>query len=201
MTDDGWLHVSFYVNKHSSGGIYFGEKGFENTVYRKKGWSDFSRTSRQAGPSPVEAASIPPTVQIGSGIASGQANAAIMAYLGEPVPAPANLDAKYFPTNLAAAFIAMGIKSGWQIQKLAVDESEFPFLVYGLIDGRHELVVKDIREMEGYDYGGSVRGSTDKGTTYFALNMIPHSQYPAGEAAACNRRLMVRLQMLADSVR
>jgi len=200
MTDDGWLHVSFYVDKQSHGGIYFGEKGFENTVFRKKGWSDFSKTSRQRGASPVEAASKPPTVEIGGAIASGQANAAIMAYLGDPVPAPVNLDSKYWPTNLAAAFIAMGNKSGWQIQKLAVDESEFPFLVYGLIEGSHVLVEKDIREMEGYDYSGSVRGSTDKGT-YFALNMIPHSQYPAGEAAACNRRLMVRLQLLAETVR
>jgi hypothetical protein len=199
MTDDGWLHISFYVDKHSHGGVYFGEKGFENTVFRQKGWSDFSRNLRE-GLSPVEAASKPPAVQIGGGIASGQANAAIMAYLGDPVPAPANLDSKYWPTNLAAAFIAMGNKSGWHIQKLVVDESEFPFLVYGLIDGRHALVEKDIREMEGYDYSGSVRDSTDK-RTYFSLNMIPHSQYPAGQAAACNRRLMVRLQMLAETVR
>ena len=218
MTDDGWLHISFYVDKHSHGGIYFGEKGFENTVFRRKGWSDFSRTSRDAGHSSVEAASKgpaaqiggaidagqgasqPPVVEIGNAIASGQANAAIMAYLGEPVPAPANLDSKYWPTNLAAAFITMGNKSGWQIQKLAVDDSEFPFLVYGLIEGMHTLEERDIRAMEAYDYGGSVRGSTEK-LTWFALNMIPHSQYPAGQAAACNRRLMVRLQMLAETAR
>jgi hypothetical protein len=199
MTDDGWLHVSFYVDKHSHGGIYFGEKGFENTVFRKKGWSDVPKTSRQAGHSPVAAASTPPTVEIGGAIPPGQANAAILAYLGDPVAVPANLDAKYSPTNLAAAFITMGNKLGWQIQKLAVDDSEFPFLVYGLIEGMHTLEVKDIRAMEGYDYSGSVRGSSDKGT-YFALNMIPHSQY-AAEQAACNRRLMVRLQMLAESAR
>src|SRR6266851_4287348 len=39
---DGWLHISFYVNGNSHGGIYFGEKGVEKTVLRKKGWSDFS---------------------------------------------------------------------------------------------------------------------------------------------------------------
>ena len=58
-----------------------------------------------------------------------------------------------------------------------------------------------IREMKGYDYGGSVRGSTASGSTYFSLNMIPRDQYPRGQAVACQRRLMVRLQMLADAVR
>lgn len=216
MVDDGWLHVSFYVEGHSHGGIYFGEKGFENTILRQKGWSDFSEASSRG-----EAATKPTTTgggsrqssslderavglqgaAVGSPVSAGQANAAIMAYLGNPVSAPANLDARYWPTNLAAAFVTMANKSGWQIQKLAVDDSEFPFLVYGVIDGRHELVANDIRAMEGYDYSGSVRGSTDKGTTYFSLNMIPHAQYPAGQMAACHRRLMVRLQMLADSVK
>ena len=55
--------------------------------------------------------------------------------------------------------------------------------------------------MKDYNYGGSVVGGSDKGETYFSLNMIPSGQYPSGQAAACNRRLMVRLQMLADSVR
>src|SRR5205814_5725470 len=41
LRDDGWLHISFYVDGHSHGGIYFGEKGFENTILRRKGWSDF----------------------------------------------------------------------------------------------------------------------------------------------------------------
>lgn len=194
MTDDGWLHVSFYVDKHSHGGLYFGEKGFENSVLRQKGWSDFSKPSSLQKP-------LSATEGFGAAgvVAAGQGNAAIMAYLGDPVAAPADLNSKYWPTNLAAAFSAMGSKLGWRIEKLAVDDSEFPYLVYGIIDGKHELLEKDIREMEGYDYSGSVRGSTEKGTTYFSLNMIPHSQYPAGQTVACHRRLMVRLQMLAEA--
>ncbi len=196
LLDDGWLHVSFYVNGHSHGGIYFGEKGFDKTVLRQKGWSDFSSASPPEKPglrsADVENARLLP---------SDPANAAIIAYLGQPVVAPANLDPKYVPANLVAAFTAMSKKAGWRIQKLAVDDSEFPFLVYGVLAGRHELVEKDIRAMKGYDYGGSVRGSTEEGATYFSLNMIPRDQYPSGQAAACNRRLMVRLQMLADAVR
>jgi hypothetical protein len=54
--------------------------------------------------------------------------------------------------------------------------------------------------MKGYDYCGSVVGGTAGGGTYFALSMTPQSQYPRGDGGACNRRLMIRLQMLADAV-
>ena len=121
-----------------------------------------------------------------------------MAFLGKSVAAPADLDSKYTPTNLIAAFTAMSKKAGWSIQRLAVDDSEFPFLVYGVVTGRHELVEKEIREMKGYEYGGSVRGSTGDGSTYFSLNMVPRDQYPSDMAAVCKRRLMIRLQMLAE---
>jgi hypothetical protein len=195
LHDDGWLHVSFYVNGHSHGGVYFGEKGSDQTILRQKGWSDFSNATSSDKPGLKSA-----TFDSGGGMPSDRANSAIMAYLGGPVAAPANLDAKYTPTNLMAAFTAVSRKAGWRIQSLAVDDSEFPFLVYGVLTGKHELVDKDIREVKGYDYGGSVRGSTADGSTYFSLNMIPRDLYPSGQVAACNRRLMVRLQMLAEAV-
>jgi hypothetical protein len=194
LLGEGWPHVSFYVNGHSHGGVYFGEKGLEKTILRRKGWSDFSNAapSEKSGlkSSPLESGGLMP---------SNPANAAILAYLGDPVAAPGNLDAKYTPTNLLAAFTAISRKAGWPIQKLAVDDSEFPFLVYGVLTGKHELSQNDIRQIKGYEYGGSVRGITAKGSTYFSLNMIPGDQYPSDQVAACNRRLMVRLQMLAES--
>jgi hypothetical protein len=196
LRDDGWLHVSFYVEGHSHGGLYFGEKGFENTILRKKDWSDFSngpageQSDREAAPNAAD----PP---------SGPANRAIIAYLGSPVPPPGNMDSKYNATSLAATFMALSKQVGWNTEKLAVDDSEFPFLVYGLLAGKHDFqeIEKGVRGTKGYDYGGSVVGTTDKKDTYFALNMIPYSQYPPGQFVACNRRLMVRLQMLADRAR
>ena len=199
VRDDGWLHVSFYdVNGHPHGGIYFGEKGFENTVLRKKGWSDFPMNPPSN--KPVEKSA---PARNGAITLSDPANRAIMAYLGDAVSPPAGLDAKYSPTNLLAAFTALSMKQGLRIVRVAVDDSEFPFLVYGLVAGKHDFreLETGLRQMKDYDYGGSVVGSTDKGGTYFSLNMIPCGQYPSGQAAACNRRLMVRLQMLADSVR
>jgi hypothetical protein len=198
VLNDGWLHVSFYVNGHSHGGIYFGEKGIENTVLRKTSWSDFSDSSPGKKPDEKSAAA-----RNGGMAVSNPANRAIMAYLGDAVSAPAGLDAKYSPTNLMGVFTALSKKQGMQIERLALDDSEFPFLVYGMLGGKHDFreLEASLHEMKDYDYGGSVVGNTDKGGTYFSLNMIPYGQYPSGQIAACNRRLMVRLQMLADSVR
>jgi len=193
LLDDGWLHISFYVNGHSHGGVYFGEKGSEKTVLRRKGWSDFS------DPSPEKPGHKSRAIENGAALLSEAGNTAIMAFLGNPIPAPSNLDAKYSPTNLMAAFTAMSGKAGWPIQRLAVDDSEFPFLLYGVLAGRHELADRDIREVKGYEYGGSVRGSTAAGSTYFSLNITPRDQYPSDLIAPCNRRLMVRLQMLAEA--
>jgi len=198
VLNDGWLHVTFYVNGHPHGGIYFGEKGFENTVLRKKDWSDFSKDPPANKPVEKSAADRNDAITL-----SDPANHAIMAYLGDPVSPPAGLDARYSPTNLLAAFTALSEKQGLRIERVALDDSEFPFLVYGVLAGKHDFreLETGLHQMKGYDYGGSVVGSTDKEGTYFSLNMIPSGQYPSGQAAACNRRLMVRLQMLADSAR
>ena len=194
LRDDGWLHLSFYVNGHSHGGIYFGEKGVEKTVLRKKGWSDFSSDSARAKPGREFAAGE------SAGALTNDANLAILAYLGNPVPAPADLDAKYNRTNLRAAFTVLSKKAALRVKALEVDESEFPFLAYGVLAGKCDFQVleKGLREMNGYAYGGSVVGHTDQGATYFALNMVPHDQYPSDR---CDRRLMIRLQMLADTAR
>jgi len=194
----GWFHVSFYVTGEgqSHGGIYFGEKGSEKTILRKTDWPDFYR-----GAEGEKRAQAPDTAGTGETRFSTEPNRAIVAYLGNPVPAPADLDPKYSPGNLTAAFSAISEKAGWPVKKLAVDDSEFPFLVYGTLAGKHRLPESVFRETKGYSYGGSVVGTTDGGSTYFALNIIPNDQYPSGQMEACNRRLMVRLQILADAAR
>ncbi len=197
LQSDGWLHVSFYVDGRSHGGVYFGEKGVENTVLRQKGWSDFSKVPAAETPHPK------PGGDAGPSAVSEPANLAIIAYLGKPVAAPADLDAKYSPKELETVFKEISRKAGLRVQELAVDDTEFPFLVYGLLAGKHEFRVlqNGLRELKDYGYGGSVVGTTDKEMTYFSLNMIPYSQFPSAQAVACNRRLMVRLQMLADAAR
>jgi hypothetical protein len=185
---DGWLHVSFYPDGSTlHGGVYFGETGKEKTIMRDQEWfREFAVQSSGKQPGPGKAV-------------AGNANQALVAYLGNPVPAPADMDSRYNQENLLKAFADLCRQADLVITKLAVDDSEFPFLVYGTLDGRHALPEKPaFEEQKGYTYGGSVRGSNGEGSTYFAVNMVPPSQYPAAQQKACNRRLTLRLQMLAD---
>jgi hypothetical protein len=185
---DGWLHVSFYPNNSKlHGGVYFGELGVEKTVMRNQEW--FRDISNQ---SPGKSRAVETGV-------TNEANRALLAYLGNPVPPPADMDLRYNQENLLKAFTSVCQKADLVVTKLAVDDSEFPFLVYGTLAGRHTLPEKPVfEEQKGYTYGGSVRGSFGDSSTYFAVNMIPASQFPADQEEACHRRLMLRLQMLAD---
>jgi len=198
LLDDGWLHVSFCVNSQLHGGIYFGEKGLEGTVLREKSWSDFSSASPGNGTEQDSAAA-----RNGETSAPTTANREIMAFLGDPVLPPAGLDKRYTPTNLKVAFTDLCRRLGLTVERLEVDESEFPYVIYGLLAGQcdYHVIADGIRELNGYSYGGSVSGSTQAGGTYFSLNAIPETQFPRGRLEDCNRRLMVRLQMLADSMR
>ncbi|HEY1793527.1 MAG TPA: hypothetical protein VGG34_11465 [Opitutaceae bacterium] len=196
LSDDGWLHLTFYVGGQGHGGIYFGEKGLEETVLKKKAWSDF-----------------PPPQESGAALASSipagpketrpgnRANQAILAYLGNPVPPPPSLDPRYTRPSLIAAFKSLGAQLGLAIDRLDVDESEFPFILYGVSDGPcdYHALAKGFRQMEGYDYCGSVTRSLPGGRMSFAIDIIPRDQIPTARAADCRRRLMIRLQMLAVS--
>jgi hypothetical protein len=179
---DGWLHVSFYpdhANSHN-GGVYFGEKGREETILRAKWGGEITDKV------------------VGQGT-DNEANRALIAYLGDPVPPPTGMDARYNKENLLKAFTELCRSQNMVITKLAVDDTEFPFLVYGTLDGSHTLPGREVFEQQdGYTYGGSVRGSTGNGATYFAVNMVPSREYPDGVEKACHRRLMLRLEMLAD---
>jgi hypothetical protein len=125
------------------------------------------------------------------------ANASIMAYLGEPVPPPTELNPKYTADGLVAACKAVCAKVGLELHSLTVDDTEFPFLVYGVIRGTHDFQAMSgaLRAQPGYTYGGSVVGRKN-GMTYFSLNMMPPDQYPRAQREAIQRRLMIRLQML-----
>lgn len=185
---EGWLHVSFYPdNSKLHGGVYFGEKGRENTLMRNQEWfREFA----------IKSPDKQHDIEVG---VANEANRALLAYLGNPILPPADMDSSYNKENLLKAFTTLCQKADLVITKLAVDNSEFPFLVYGTLAGSHTLPERPVfEEQKGYTYGGSVRGSFGGGSTYFAVNMVPGSQYPADKEKACHRRLMLRLQMLAD---
>jgi hypothetical protein len=185
---DGWLHVSFYPD-HSKlhGGVYFGEKGREKTLMRNQEWF------REFTVKPLD------TLHEVEVSGANEANRTLLAYLGNPVPPPAGMDSRYNKQSLLRAFTNLCQKADLVVTRLVVDDSEFPFLLYGTLAGRHTLPEAPVfEEQKGYTYGGSVRGSFAEGSTYFAVNMVPASQYPKDREKACHRRLMLRLQVLAD---
>lgn len=130
------------------------------------------------------------------------ANGALFAYLGNPVPPPVNLNPRYLPESLVATFRQLSDNAGLKVRQLTVDTSEYPFLVYGSLEGAHDLVEiqKGLEKLPGYAYSGSSsgRGSYDGNfASFFAINIVPREKNgdPTG---AANRRLMLRLAMLQE---
>jgi hypothetical protein len=141
-------------------------------------------------PLPVEAVAVP---------ASSAINSALLSFLGDPVPAPPALDAKYSAEGLAAAFRSLCEARGIKIEKIGVDTSEFPFVVYGVLENGRDFfrqIDSEIRALPGYSYGASTSGRTPAGSTYFALHMTPNAAIPREHAEGVRRRLMLRVQML-----
>ena len=133
-------------------------------------------------------------------------DSAIATYLGGPVPAPTNLDRKYSPEELAAVFRDLTETLGIKVDKLAVDTTEFPYIIHGRIEstagaGFFKKIDSELKALPGYTYGGSVTGGGKDGSTYFALNMTPSRAYPRELAEAINKRMMLRLQIAAAASR
>jgi hypothetical protein len=153
---------------------------------------------REAQPKPSHSVATPaqPTAIPG--------DSAIATYLGLPVPAPAGLDRKYSPEEIAAVFRDLAETLGIKIDQLAVDTTEFPFILHGRIasaagSGFFKTIDAELKALSGYTYGGSVTGRGKDGSTFFALNMTPSRAYPREHAEAINRRMMLRLQIAAGA--
>ena len=189
---DGWLHVSFYPDNSSShGGVYFGEKGRENTIMREQGWFrefDVKPADKQHGP--------------GSGHAS-DANRALIAYLGDPVPSPADMDAKYTREGLSNAIQLAARDAGITLKKLAIDDSEYPFLV-GVICGGSDFskLKNQINKMDGYDFTGRVGGdsNSDGSDTCNAFSIVPYQVHPQAARQQIDHRLMLRYQVFYEKL-
>ena len=153
---------------------------------------------------PLVVAPTPPGPVAPASGASGGAtpagnNDAMMRYLGEPVMPPANLDPQYAPEGMMAAFKGLCEARGATVEKLGVDTSEYPFLLYGVVRNGSEFfqqIATELKATPGYAYNGSATSRSKDGTVTFALNMIPSKAHPGEQAESIRRRNMIRLQML-----
>ena len=111
-------------------------------------------------------------------------------YIGSSVTAPVNLDPAYSKQGLAGAVQAAGDKAGITLKKIAVDDSEFPFLL-GITSepGDWEKLKAQFKTMNGYEYFGSVGDDTSH-----TFSMTPSTAYPAGSSQNITRRMTLRMQ-------
>ena len=128
-------------------------------------------------------------------------NLAIVDYLGEAVGVPDGLDSKYSAEEVSAVFRSICESLGIKIEKLAVDTTEFPFVVHGLVERQpgndfFRRIQAKLHEVPGYSYVGSTSGRSKDGASYFAMSITPRKAYPPQHSDAIERRLMLRLQMI-----
>jgi hypothetical protein len=105
----------------------------------------------------------------------------------------------YTPEGLREAFAALCKSLGYRAHVVEIDQTEAPFLVYGVLAGPcdYRAIRDQLGSMPGYAYSGSVtRGRGDDSVTIFALNMIPREYSEADP-----RRTMDRMRELAERLR
>ena len=111
---------------------------------------------------------------------------------------PEKIDARYTPENLRHAFAALCKTLRYRALRVEVDQSEVPFVLYGVLEGRcdYRAMRDELSSMPDYAYAGCFTGSRGDGAvTVFALNMIPTRT----RNGAAQQRLMERLRELANS--
>jgi guanyl-specific ribonuclease Sa len=133
-------------------------------------------------------------------LASGP-NQVLLDYLGEPVQPPADLDARYTKEGLINAIQLAAGKAGITVKKVAVDDSEFPFLVGVTCAGSDFIKLKaQIKKMDGYGYSGSVGNdaNNDGSDTCNVFSLVPYAALPRESRQQTGHRLMLRQQVFYD---
>lgn len=192
MTLDGYPHVGFYPTNTGSvlGGMYFGQG---DRVFRG-GVSLDSQSDSSTGNS-GNSLNIPPSF-------SGP-NLALFKYLGNPVMPPSNMDQRYTVAGLKDAVQQAAQNAGIGVKRIAVDDSEFPFLVAVVCGGADAVNLKSaLKAMPGFEYGGSVGNdsNSDGSDTCNAFCLVPYSAFPQGRADQIYHRLMLREAMFHDQI-
>ena len=184
MTDDGYLHVTFYSRKNGQGfgGVYFGQG---QGVLRDKHFSYHGAASRLV------------TTAAAGRVSTDGPNQVLFNYLGNPVPPPPNMDSAYTKEGLTQAMQTAAQSAGITLAKLEIDDSEFPFLVGVAFANPADKakLIEQIRGMTSYSTSGSVGGEAT-----YAVNIVPYNAYPPDAAQRIHRRMMLREAVLYDKI-
>jgi uncharacterized membrane protein (UPF0127 family) len=130
-------------------------------------------------------------------------NQALMKYLGNPVPPPADLDVRYTVQGLTGTILLAAQKAAISIKNVVVDDSEFPFIV-GVICGGSDFpkLKSELKKMDGYEYGGGVGNdvNSDGSDTCNVFNIIPYRAFPRDTEEQIYHRLDLREQVFYDKI-
>ncbi len=174
MTEDGYLHVTFYSRKTGQGfgGVYFGQG---NWVLRDK---HFSYRATEA-------------------VSSTGPNQVLFEYLGNPVPPPSNMDSAYTREGLTQAMQEAAQNAGITLAKLEIDDSEFPFLIGVAFANPNDKLklIERIRKISVYASSGGVGGEIT-----YAMNIVPYQAFPQDAAQRIYRRMTLREAVLHDRI-
>ena len=159
MHDDGYLHVSFYSGE-DFGGVYFGQgdRIYYHHMHLNSNNDNITRNSREGTP-----------------LLSGP-NKALFEYLGNPVMPPANMDERYTSTALTGVILLAAQNAGITVKSVAVDDSEFPFIVGVICQGSDAAKLKSaLKIMPGYEYGGGIGddANSDGSDSCNVFNIVP----------------------------
>jgi hypothetical protein len=139
----------------------------------------------------------------GSRAFSSGPNQAVFSYLGNPVKPPVHLDARYTTAGLTNALLLAAQDAGITVKQVAVDDSEFPFLVAVLCGGSDFPKLKSqLKTLDGYKYNGSIGNDTnrDGSDTCNAFSLVPDRAFPPGTQQQIYRRLSLRQQAFYERV-
>jgi hypothetical protein len=181
----GYLHLSFYPVPGGSdlGGIYFGQGEWVRRAPWGKGGGQSTFNNRLQ--------------RIVSRAKIQAANQTIYDYLGEPVAPPQNLNAAYTSDGLTNAIQAAAQSAGVAVQRVEIDDSEFPFLigVTAATEDDYQKLIEQLKKTPGYEYGGSVGGSGRH-----AFSLTPYHAFPSESAQRISHRLTLRMQIFCDKI-
>jgi RNA polymerase sigma factor (sigma-70 family) len=121
----------------------------------------------------------------------------LLAFLGEAVPPPPNIDPAYTKEGLMNAVQQAAQLAGVVPKTIEIDTSEFPFLA-GVVcdsDADFEKLKTQLKNLPGYEYMG---GTSSHGGC--AFNMTPYRSYPSDAGQRISRRSMLRCQVFFNQL-
>lgn len=188
MREEGYLHVSFYPvpGGSSFGGVYFGHGQW---LLPKEGWSAVHQKTQVHD-------SLAGSASDGQPVTLTGANQALFEYLGEPVAPPADMDPAYSKDGLIKAIQTAARKAGISVERVEIEDSEFPFLV-GVIckEGDFSKLTGQLRKLAAYEYNGCTSTST-----HSAFNMVPYREFPSQFSKSIRHRTGLRTQIFFDKL-